>query len=226
MERIRETLESSFPLDCSRLGLLGGSFDPIHVGHLIVAEILAYHLALDHVVFLPAAHPPHKSGQTLAPAEDRLEMIRLSIDDVPEFSVSEIDLRRPGPSYTADTVEEVRDRVSSDTELYFLMGMDSLRDFPGWHEPERIARRARLGVARRPGVDVSRVEIEQQVPEARGRVEIISVPLIDISSSDIRDRARTGRPFRFQVPRKVARYISETGLYTHIHPGDRRMTGA
>lgn len=214
-------MNNSIPLDCSRLGLLGGSFDPIHVGHLIVAEILAYSLDIDHVVFIPAAHPPHKLAQSLAPADSRLDMIRLSIEGAPNFSVSEIDLRRPGPSYTADTLAEIRDRVSERTEMYFLMGMDSLRDFPGWHRPGRIAEFARLGIARRPGVDVSRAEIEQQVPEARGRVEVVNVPLIDISSSDIRDRVRTGRPFRFQVTPKVADYIVETGLYRNAIQGSR-----
>lgn len=211
-------MNSSIPPECSKLGLLGGSFDPIHIGHLIVAEILADRLELGHVVFLPAAKPPHKLTQSLSPGEVRLEMIRRSIDGVDGFSVSEIDLRRPGPSYTADSLEEVRKTVSRDTDLYFLMGMDSLRDFPGWHRPDKIARLARLGIARRPGVDVSRIDIERQVPEARGRIEIVNVPLIDISSSDIRDRARTGRPFRFQVMPGVADHILETGLYRERLP--------
>ena len=211
-------MNSSIPPDCSKLGLLGGSFDPIHIGHLIVAEILADRLELDHVVFIPAANPPHKPAQALAPAEVRLEMIRRSIDGVEGFTVSEIDLRRPGPSYTADSLEAVRNVVSSATDLYFLMGMDSLRDFPGWHRPDTIARLARLGIARRPGVDVSRIDVERQVPKARGRIEIVNVPLIDISSSDIRDRARTDRPFRFQVMPGVADYIRETGLYRERLP--------
>lgn len=206
-------MQRSFPLNCSKLGLLGGSFDPIHVGHLIVAEILAYRLDLDHVVFLPAANPPHKPTRELAPGDVRLEMIRRSIEGAPGFSVSEVDLRRPGPSYTADSLAEIRDAVSEDTQLYFLMGMDSLRDFPGWHKPDKVAELARLGVARRPGVDVSQMDIERQVPEARGRIEIVNVPLIDISSSDIRDRVRFGQPFRFQVVPAVAEYILETGLY-------------
>ena len=211
-------MNGSIPLDCSKLGVLGGSFDPIHIGHLIVAEILADRLELDHVVFLPAANPPHKPTQTLASGEARLEMIHRSIDGVDGFSVSEIDLRRPGPSFTADSLEEVRKTVSSETDLYFLMGMDSLRDFPGWHRPDKIARLAQLGIARRPGVDVSLIDIERQVPEARGRIEIVNVPLIDISSSDIRDRARTGRPFRFQVMPGVADYIRKSGLYRERLP--------
>ena len=206
-------MDSSFPLDCSRLGLLGGSFDPIHVGHLIVAETLAYRLNLDHVVFLPAANPPHKAGQALSPREARLEMIRLSIAGADGFSVSQADLRRPGPSYTVDMLTELQARVADRTELCFLMGMDSLRDFPNWRRPGKIAELAELGVARRPGVDVSQTDIEIQVPEARGRIHIINVPLIDISSSDIRDRARTNRPFRFHVTPTVADYILHHHLY-------------
>ena len=206
-------MESPFPIDCSRLGLLGGSFDPVHVGHLIVAETLAYRLDLDHVVFLPAANPPHKAGQPLSPPEARLEMIRLSIAGVDGFSVSQADLGGEGPSYTVDMLAEIRSRVSDRTELCFLMGMDSLRDFPNWHLPGRIAELAELGVARRPGVDVSRIDIELQVPEARGRIRIINVPLIDISSSDIRDRVRTSRPFRFHVTPAVADYITGHRLY-------------
>jgi len=209
---------SEAALSVSRLGILGGSFDPIHVGHLVVAEILAYELDLEHVIFLPAGQPPHKPTQTLAPDADRLRMIELSIQGVPEFSASTLDLDRPGPSYTADTLEELRARTGPATELFFLMGMDSLRDFPRWHRPERIAALARLGVARRPGVDVSRREVEIQVPAARGRIDIINVPLIDISSSDIRDRVRTGRPYRFQVLPEVAAYIREAGLYRRLQP--------
>ncbi len=203
----------SFPLDVPRLGLLGGSFDPVHVGHLIVAEALAYRLKIDHVVFLPAANPPHKSGQALAPAEARLEMIRRSIAGESGFSVSQADLNRPGPSYSAEMIAEIRARVEPQTELYFLMGMDSFRDFPAWYKPEVIAELARLGVARRPGVDVSMIDIERQVPETRGRIEIVNVPLIDVSSSNIRDRVRTNRSFRFHVIPAVADYIEKHGLY-------------
>jgi nicotinate-nucleotide adenylyltransferase len=197
----------------SRLGIFGGSFDPIHIGHLIVAEILAYRLELDHVLFLPAARPPHKPGHTLAPNADRLRMIELAIEGAPNFSVSEIDLNRPGPSYTSDTLAELREQVGHDAAFEFLMGMDSLSDFPRWYRPDQIAERARLGVARRPGVDVSARDIEILVPASQGRIDVVAVPLIDISSSDIRDRIRTGQPYRFQVMPGVAEYIRSNGLY-------------
>jgi nicotinate-nucleotide adenylyltransferase len=210
-------------LNVRRLGILGGSFDPVHLGHLIVAEILAYELTLEHVLFLPASQPPHKPTQVLAPNVDRLRMIELAIDAIPEFSVSTLDLDRPGPSFTVDTLEVLKSRVSAATELYFLMGMDSLRDFPRWRNPARIAELARLGVARRPGVDVSPREVELLVPIAHDRIDIIDVPLIDISSSDIRDRVRSGRPYRFQVTPVVARYISETGLYRDLNSSENRL---
>ena len=210
--------------NAARLGVFGGSFDPIHVAHLIIADILAFRLELDHVLFLPAARPPHKPGHMLAPNADRLKMIELAISDpsassgqaVPEFSVSELDLNRPGLSYTAETLEVLKGQVDPDTELFFLMGMDSLSDFPRWHRPERIAELARLGVARRPGVDVSARDIELLVPASQGRIDVVPVPLIDISSSDIRDRIRTGRPYRFQVMPKVAEYIRSNNLYREL----------
>ncbi len=216
-------MQSSFPLDVPRLGLLGGTFDPVHVGHLIVAEALAYRLNIDHVVFLPAANPPHKSGQALAPAEARLEMIRRSIAKESGFSVSQIDLKRPGPSYTADMLTNIHARVEPHTALYFLMGMDSFRDFPSWYQPQVIAELARLGVARRPGVDVSMIDVERQVPETRGKIEIINVPLIDISSSNIRDRVRTNRSYRFHVTPGVADYIEEHGLYRETTETNKRI---
>src|SRR5690606_21685954 len=119
----RVTMVSETALSVSRLGVLGGSFDPVHVGHMIVAEILAHALELEHILFLPAGQPPHKPTQTLAPNEHRLRMIELSINGVAGFSTSTLDLDRPGPSYTVATLEELRARAAPSTELYFLMGM-------------------------------------------------------------------------------------------------------
>ena len=206
-------LDVELPSSLSRLGVLGGTFDPVHVGHLIIAEILAHRLKLDHVLILPAANPPHKAGHMITPGDLRLEMIERSIGGAPRLSASSIDLDRPGPSYSSDTLRALRSELGGDIEIYFLMGMDSLRDFPNWHAPDEIARLARLGVARRPGVDVSPREIARQVPNLRNRIEIVGVPLIDVASSDIRDRARNGRPFRFQVVPSVADFIEDRGLY-------------
>lgn len=196
-----------------RIGIFGGTFDPIHVGHLIVAEIMLYELGLDRIEFLPAGMPPHKPAHKPATDLDREAMIERSIAPEPRFSLNRVDTQRPGPSYTVETLQILRRNLPGDTELLFLMGQDSLRDFPTWHEPRSIAGLARLGVARRPGVDVTVSDIERAVPEAVGRIQLIDVPLLDISSSDIRERVRTGRPFRFQVAPAVADYILEHGLY-------------
>jgi len=197
----------------NRIGVFGGTFDPVHVGHLIIAEVMRHRLALSHVVFLPAGRPPHKPTQDLASNTDRVNMLRLSIADSAHFSVSTIDIVRDGPSFTADSLQLLHAELEQHTEMYFLMGQDSLRDFPNWRRPESIARQARLGVARRPGVDVSVDDVIEAVPELNGRVEFIEVPLIDISSRQIREAIRTGGPFRFQVVAGVADYIAEHRLY-------------
>jgi nicotinate-nucleotide adenylyltransferase len=146
-----------------RVGVFGGTFDPVHVGHLIVAEILRHRLALSRIIFLPAGRPPHKPAQELASDEDRINMLALSIGGSPHFSISTlalsiggsphfsistIDIDRIGPSYTSESLRMLRDQIGHLHELYFLMGQDSLRDFPSWHRPDLIARQARFGVAR------------------------------------------------------------------------------
>jgi len=196
-----------------RVGVFGGSFDPVHIGHLVVAEIFRHTLRLDRVLFLPAGRPPHKPGQVLAPDDDRLAMLELALASVPEFEISRIDIDRGGLSYTVESLQLLRTAYPFVGDLYFLMGQDSLRDFPTWRSPSEIARLARLGVALRPGVDVSTADIERRVPEARNRIELVSVPLIGVSSSEIRRRVSEGCAFRFQVLPDVADYIAERGLY-------------
>lgn len=197
-----------------RLGVFGGSFDPVHVGHLIVAEILRHDLGLDRVLFLPAGRPPHKPEQELAADHHRVAMLKLALSDAPGFEISTLDLDRPGSSYTATTLELLRDELPAGTDLYFLMGQDSLRDFPKWRDPGRIAQLANLAVALRPDVDVNVADIARAVPEAEGRIQLVSVPLIGVSSRDVRRRIRQGESFRFQVPNVVANHIVSHGLYS------------
>lgn len=204
----------------NRIGVFGGTFDPIHVGHLIVAEILQHELELDRVIFLPAGRPPHKPDQVLAADHDRIEMIRLAIRRSPSFSISMVDLERPGYSYTAKSLEVLHESLEPETELVFLMGQDSLRDFPNWHRPDLIAQQASLGVALRPGFDVRVEDIEAVVPETRGRISVVPVPLIGIASSDIRERVLENKPFRYQVPPLVADYILEHRLYHAYYSPD------
>jgi nicotinate-nucleotide adenylyltransferase len=200
----------------ARIGVFGGSFDPVHVGHLIVAEVLRHALALERVIFLPAGRPPHKPTQELAHDADRLRMLTLALAGAPCFEVSTVDLDRPGPSYTAESLRVLRGQLPADCELYFLIGQDSLRDFPTWHAPDEIARQARLGVALRPGVTTTVEAVNRAVPETIGRIELVPVPLIEVASRAIRANIRAGGPYRFQVPPAVADYIAARGLYRSV----------
>lgn len=195
-----------------RLGIFGGTFDPIHLGHLIIAEELRYRLRLDRILFLPAARPPHKTDRLISSDRDRTAMVEMAVGDNPRFGISYVDLEREGLSYTADSLEIIS-RSFPSQEIYFLMGQDSLRDLPNWHDPNRIARQARLGVALRPGVQVDVEGIVRQVPDAAGRIELIDVPLIQIASRLIRQRVRDGAPITYQVPEEVESYILRHRLY-------------
>ncbi len=195
-----------------RLGIFGGTFDPIHLGHLIIAEELMYQLQLDHVLFLPSNQPPHKTDQLVSPNEDRMAMLETALRGNPHFGISTVDMTRPGLSYTADSLEILNQEFPG-AEILFLMGQDSLRDLPTWHEPNRIARLARLGVALRPGVDVDLDAILGEVPAAKDRIHLVPVPLIQISSREIRRRVRHGEPITYQVPRTVEDHILNAGLY-------------
>lgn len=202
-----------------RLGVFGGSFDPIHVGHLIVAEIFRHQLRLDQVLFLPTGRPPHKPTRRLADDADRVAMIEMSIAGAPGMALSRIDIDRGGYSYTSETLVLVRSTFPRVESVHFLLGQDSFRDFPTWHNPGDIARQAHLGVALRPNVVVHLEDVLQRVPELRGRVEVVDVPLMQVSSSDIRMRVRTGLPYRFQVLPSVADYIQARGLYLDDESG-------
>lgn len=194
------------------IGVFGGTFDPVHLGHLIIAEELRYQLRLDRVLFLPARQPPHKADRAITAEVHRSAMLDLALAGNPRFTVSTVDLEREGPSFTADSLEIVR-RDYPESILYFLMGQDSLRDFPTWHEPNRIARQAHLGVALRPEVALDVEAVVRRVPEARGRIELVRAPLIGISSQGIRRRVREGLPIRYLVHPEVEHYIYQCGLY-------------
>lgn len=195
----------------SRIGVFGGTFDPPHIGHLIIAAELRHALRLDHVLFVPAGRPPHKP-ETVSDDDDRLAMVRLAIAGDPAFAVSTVDVDRGGPSYSADLLAILKGEFP-DASLAFLMGEDSLRDFPSWHRPGTIATLAELGVATRPGVEVDLGTVLRAVPEAAGRVVLVPTPSIGVSSRDLRRRVATGAPIAHQVPAAVERYIRERGLY-------------
>jgi nicotinate-nucleotide adenylyltransferase len=194
------------------IGVLGGTFDPVHNGHLHVANALRDALGLEKVVWVPAGRPPHKSGQIVSGDRDRLAMLALALAGSPHDVVSTVDLDRPGPSYTADMLELLAAEVAP-ARLLFLMGEDSLRDLPTWHEPSRILQHAELAVAARPGIETDLAALEAAIPALRGRVHLVPTPELAISSSDIRQRVRAGKSIRGLVPPAVAEYIQRRLLY-------------
>lgn len=197
-----------------RIGILGGSFDPVHYGHLLIAESAREQLSLDQVRFTPAGDPPHKPGQPLTEPRRRLEMLELAISGCEKFTVDPRELHRKGPSFTVDTLHELRAEAPND-EFYFLLGADSLRDLLTWREPRTIAELATLAVCNRPGVAApDRNQIRQWVgPEIADRVVLVDMPGVDLSATELRDRAASGRSLRFLTPRAVEAYIQQHGLY-------------
>jgi len=193
-----------------RVGILGGTFDPVHVAHLILAEGAREALALDEVLFIPAGEPWRKSGRAITPAEHRLAMLRLAVEGNEAFGISDIELRRSGPTYTADTLEELAGERLDD-EFYFIVGADALADLPSWHEPERIVAHAVLAVAPRELQEVNVAALN--LPGLAARIEAFPLPRIDISSTDIRARVAAGASIRYLVPDAVERYIRAHGLY-------------
>jgi nicotinate-nucleotide adenylyltransferase len=190
-----------------RLGVFGGTFDPPHVGHLALAEWAREELGLDRVLFVPAGAPPHKrAGRT--PASRRLAMVRLAVRGNPAFAAEPMETRRRGPSYTVDTLRALAARHRG-AKLWLLMGADMWATLGTWREPGAIARLAAIAVAARPGSRRAR-----RPAALRGaRVRWLGNPVLDVSSSAVRDRARAGRSLRYLVPDAVARYVAERGLY-------------
>lgn len=196
----------------ARIGILGGTFDPIHYGHLIIAECARDQLDLERVEFVPANDPPHKPESTVSRAGDRVAMVEAAISGIEHFSVNCIEIERSGPSYTVDTLERLTSSRPADN-FWFVIGGDSLRDLPTWRSPERILALARLGVVDRPGADYDLVELERQLPTLRDRLAVVVAPLMDISATMMRQSLGAGRSVRFQTPDAVIEYVSARGLY-------------
>ncbi len=194
-----------------RRGVLGGTFDPVQMDHLLLAEEARLRVPLDVVTFVPAGQPWRKEGRDIAPAADRLAMVRLAIEGHDAFDVSTIELDREGPSYIVDTLEAL---AAGGDELFFIMGADALVDLPHWREPQRIPELATVVVASRPGVDEgAMMAAAAAVPGLAARIVWLPMPGKGISSSDLRARARAGEPLRYLTPPAVAAYIREHGLY-------------
>ena len=197
-----------------RVGVLGGTFDPIHIGHLAAAQDVAHHLSLDRVLFVPNRRPPHKTGQPVSDVADRVEMVRLAVADNPLFELSLVEIERPGLSYTLDTLRELRSSLGANSDLYFLVGCDALPTLHVWHQPETILEEFRMIVMDRPtGTQVDWGEIEARFPRIRSQVQVVHVMQLEVSSREIRERAETGAPIRYYVVPPVERYILERGLY-------------
>lgn len=189
-----------------KLGVLGGTFDPIHNAHLLLAEQAREQLGLDKVLFIPAGDPWRKAFRRVAPAEHRLAMTQLAVKDEPAFVVDDCEVKRDGATYTADTLRELHRRHAKD-ELYLLLGEDALADLPFWREPEAIAEEAHIVVAPRGGV------VLPELPFDADRVIRIKMPFLEISSTDVRERAKADHSLRYLVPDAVAAYIKEHKLY-------------
>ena len=194
------------------MGVLGGTFDPVHTGHLIVAQEAASAMGLDGVIFVPARHPWRKGDRPISPAEQRLEMLCLALEGEPTFTISRVDLDRAGPSYTVDTLSDLGEEAS----LYFILGWDALRELPRWWQPGRLVEMCHLVAVPRPGSLRPDLEaLDREVPGIAGRARLLEEPLIGISSTEVRRRVREGLPIRFLVPEAVEGYVKDNGLYVN-----------
>jgi len=200
-----------------RVGLMGGTFDPIHYGHLAVAEEVRFTLDLAEMVFAPAGQPPHKQGVTVTSAHHRLTMLELALASNPHFRISQIDIERPGPSYTVDTLRLLREQWGEQTGIYFVIGWDSLEYLLTWYDPAGIlAQVAALVAVRRPGYEDEPdylERMEQRLPGIQQRLLVVPAPQLEISATDLRQRVAESRPIKYQVPEHVERYISDHKLY-------------
>ena len=196
------------------IGLLGGTFDPIHKGHLIVAEEVRSELGLAEVLLVPAGQPRLRSENPVAAVEHRLEMVRLAIADKPYFKLSTMEIERDGPSYTVDTIAELKAQLDDGDQLFFILGWDSLAQIPEWKEPSRLIEMCYLVAVPRPGYLRPKLKaFKAAIPGLSQRVIFMENPEVDISASEIRGRVARGLSIRHLVPEPVNRYIKEHGLY-------------
>jgi len=196
-----------------QIGLFGGTFDPPHIGHLILCAETRAQLGLDRLLWILTPDPPHKQGQAITALEHRLAMVKLAISDDPHFELSTVEMDRPGPHFALDTVKTIADQHPA-ADLVYLMGGDSLRDLPAWHRPtELVARLRYIGVMRRPGDSIDLTALEKIIPGLTAKVRYVEAPLLDIAAHEIRQRIAEGRPFRYFLPPLVYDYIVKHNLY-------------
>jgi len=198
------------------IGVLGGTFDPIHIGHIRVAKEVIARLDLPRILFMPAGQPWLKlnNAHTISPVQHRLEMVRLAIAGHPRFKLSTMEVERPGPSYSVDSVAQLHSQLEEGDEIFFILGRDNLRQLPQWHQPRRLIELCRLVVV--PRLDflpVDLPELEKELPGITERVIVFDKPYVNVNSSEIRQRVAEGLSISDFVPKAVEKYIKEHGLY-------------
>jgi len=199
------------------IGIFGGSFNPIHIGHLLLAEYIREEFKLNKIIFIPTGNPPHKDARELELAQHRYNMVRLAIDSNPFFDISDVELKREGISYTSDTLKEIGSKYPCE-ELFFICGSDSIIQFPTWHEIGKIFELSNIIVAKRPNVSEEKLNnmICEFKKKYRARIICSAAPHIEISSSEIRSKIRKGLSIRYMVPFTVAEYIKTNNLYQGV----------
>jgi len=195
----------------TRLGVMGGTFDPIHYGHLVTAEEALHQFELDGVVFLPTGRPWMKEHEGVSPPEDRYLMTVIATASNPLFSVSRMEVDRDGPTYTVDTLRGLKDEIGEKTDLFFITGADAMTEILQWKDPQELLELAHFIAATRPGYDIA--AFEAHAPTRVPGVSVMHIPALAISSTDIRERIHAGRPIRYLVPEGVKSYIEKAALY-------------
>jgi nicotinate-nucleotide adenylyltransferase len=208
-----------------KIGILGGTFDPPHNGHLQLAEAAQRQLRLAQIVFMPAPQPPHKLDDSISPLNVRITMLECALRDQPTFVISLLEAERAGPSYTVDTLRQLRHALPPRAQIFFIMGLDSLQNLPTWHQPQAIVKLCKLAVLKRPGYFVELDALEAKIPGIKRAVVFIHAPENAISASEIRARAARGETLDGMVPRAVAKYIARHRLYQAqvIAPNDKKQ---
>ncbi len=200
-------------MDKKRLGIFGGTFDPPHVGHLILAAEARDQLDLDCTIWVLTPDPPHKRGQDISSLEHRRTMVEMAIEDDGAFSLSHVDIDRPGPHYAVDTIKILKQQYP-DQALIYLMGGDSLQDLPQWyHVQDFLAHLDGIGVMRRPGDDIDLSELFEQLPQLNEKLNFVTAPLLEISAQQVRRRAGENRAYRYYVLPKIYEYIRKNQIY-------------
>lgn len=198
-----------------RIGISGGTFDPIHIGHLIIAQYALESLNLDKIVFIPSGKPPHKDNNCVTDAEHRYNMTAEAISGNDKFEISDLEIKREGYTYTVDTLTQLRNLYGKDTKLFFIIGADNIAEIVNWKDAEKLFGMCEFAAFMRPGFDDTcyHRQIEELRNNYKAKIHVIKAPLIDISSTMIRDRVAEGKSVKYMLPERVEKYIKENGLY-------------